>query len=432
MRLPRTPVVDLGNWVGQQVRACGWVDGIGVTGAGREGFVLRDRTATVPVVVPGVVDGLALEAAVEVVGTVVAGDSGAGSGVAGVEVSAEEVSVLGRVLGELPVDEHAPLAARLDWRFLDLRLPRNLLVFQVQTTAERAMRQFWASEGFLELHSPRLRPDPNPAGHELFTLTYFGQPAYLAKSPQHSKQMAMAAGFERVFEIGPVFRANPYSTPRHDTEFTSVDVELSWIGSHHDVMAFEERWLRHVVAAVADEHGAEIASRFGTKVVVPEIPFPKITFEDARAVLDMERPELAQPPGDLDPAGERALGEHVARRHGHQLVFVTDYPAARRAFYHMRTEDGSDHARDFDLLYSGMEVTTGAQREHRYDRLVAQAQARGIPLDPIRSYLECFRFGCPPHGGFGLGLTRMLMAVLGVDDVREVTFCHRGPDRLRP
>lgn len=391
-------------------------------------IVLRDRTGTALLV------GWAgaapdRETAVEAVGTVVVSGSGTGDGVA---LSVEQLCVVGPVLADLPINEASPIEDRLDWRFLDLRRPRNLLVFEVQTTVERAMRELWAEHGFIELHSPKLRSNPNRTGRELFALRYFDRQAYLAQSPQFYKQMAMASGFERVFEIGPVFRANPLVTARHDTEFTSVDVEMSWIASHDEVMAFEERMLCHVISRVKEQHGDEIRRLSGRDVIVPRLPFPRISLDDARRIAEAARPEFAQPAGDLDPHGERALGDHVANELDHELVFVTEYPAVTRPFYHMRTEEGSPLTRGFDLLWNGMEVTTGAQREHRYETLVRQAEDQGVPLDPIRYYLDCFRFGCPPHGGFGLGLTRMLMCLLGRDDVREVTYLHRGPDRLIP
>jgi len=420
--LERTMVADLAGHAGRTVRVCGWVDSVGFR-HGAPVLVLRDRTG-LATLVNHHAGAVGREAAVEAVGTVAATGDG------DLHLVVDELWVPGPALAPLPVDEGSPLEDRMDWRFLDLRRPRNRLVFEVQTTAERAMRKVWAEEGFLELHSPKLRPNPNRTGRELFTVPYFGGQAYLAQSPQFYKQMAMAAGFERVFEIGPVFRANPLVTARHDTEFTSVDVELSWIGSHDEVMAFEEGWLQRVVAAVRERHGDDIARLFGVEVVVPAVPFPRMDLEDARRVV--EATGLAQPPGDLDAAGEGVLGRHVARVEGHDLVFVTGYPEATRPFYHMRTEDGTSRTRGFDLLWKGMEVTTGAQREHRYERLVAQAEARGVPLDPIRYYLDCFRFGCPPHGGFGLGLTRMLTRLLGLDDVRQTTFLHRGPHRLSP
>ncbi len=340
--------------------------------------------------------------------------------------------MLGPAVSPPPLDDHAPLADRLAWRYVDLRRPRNRLVFEVQTTVERAMRQWWAQHGFIELHSPKLRAMPNMSGRELFTVDYFDGVAYLAQSPQFYKQMAMAAGFDRVFEVGPVFRANPLVTPRHDTEFVSVDVEVSWIDSHEDLMDLEERWLTDVVAAVARDHGPEIEELFGTTVRAPPTPFPRVTMAEAQRILSAGGHTSSAPEGDLDAEGERLLGEQVAAVHGHPLVFVTEYPEAVRPFYHMRLDDRSELTRSFDLLWNGLEVTTGAQREHRHDRLVAQAGRNPSRAEVIRPYLDFFLHGCPPHGGFGLGLTRLLMCLLGVDDVREVTFLHRDRERLTP
>jgi aspartyl-tRNA synthetase len=316
---------------------------------------------------------------------------------------------------------------------LDLRTPQNFLIFKIQTEAERAMREFWNSEGFIEIHSPKLMGSASESGAELFEVKYFDRTAYLAQSPQFYKQMAMAAGFDRVFEIGPVFRANHSFTSRHDTEFTSVDVEISWIQSHEDVMRLEERWLRHVLQAVKDKYGDEIKATFGVDVVVPQIPFPRVTMAEAYEILDsmghkIERGEK----GDLDPEGERLLFRHFSKTTGHEFIFVTEYPSVVRAFYHMRPEGNPNVTKSFDLLWKGLEVTTGAQREHRYDILARQAQEKGLTLEPIQHYLNCFKYGCPPHGGYGFGLTRMLMVMLGLKTVRDVTFVYRGVNRLTP
>ena len=364
------------------------------------------------------------ESAIEAEGTVVDG---------GRAVELQRLVVLAPADVPMPVDERSLLAHRLDWRHLDLRRPRNRLVFEVQTTVERAMREWWARHDFIELHSPKLRAMPNMSGRELFSVDYFGRVAYLAQSPQFYKQMAMAAGLERVFEIGPVYRANPLLTSRHDTEFVSVDVEVSWIDSHEDLMDLEERWLAHAVATVAREHGDDVERLFGIPVQVPETPFPRVTMAEAQRILAARGLRPQAPEGDIDAEGERLLGEHVAATSGgHPLVFVTEYPAAVRPFYHMRLDDRSDLTRSFDLLWNGVEVTTGAQREHRHDRLVAQAGRNPSRVEVIRPYLDFFRHGCPPHGGFGLGLTRLLMCLLGVGDVREVTFLPRDRDRLSP
>jgi len=426
--LPRSLVASLPTKVGDTVRLCGWVEPGTVPGT----VVLRDHTGRARLVdgpgsdrrIPA--EGIAPESAIEAEGDVVATAGGP------VEVVLGELRVVGPAHAPLPITEHSPLDERLDWRFVDLRRSSARLVFEVQTTAERAMRDLWEREGFLEIHSPKIRASANRSGRELFALEYFGRTAYLAQSPQFSKQMAMAAGFDRVFEIGPVFRANPVATDRHDTEFTSVDVELSWISSHEDVMAFEERWLAHVITAVAERHGDEIERELGTRVRIPTLPFPRITMAQAYEILrplGWDGPTAA---GDIDRDGEVLLAAHVAATYGHDFVYVTEYGAAARPFYHMRAPEDPTVTRGFDLLWKGLEVTTGAQREHRYEALATQAAERGISREAIQFYLDYFRFGCPPHGGFGLGLTRMLMAVLGRADVREVTYLHRGPNRLAP
>jgi aspartyl-tRNA synthetase len=322
---------------------------------------------------------------------------------------------------------------RLDWRYLDLRRPENLLVFQAATRAEMAMRQYWLQNRFIEIHTPKLMGSPSESGAELFELPYFGTKAYLAQSPQFYKQMAMAAGFERIFEIGPAFRADPSFTSRHMTEFTSVDMEMSWIESHDDVMTFMERWLHYVYVQVAEAYGDEIFSKLGVEIVPPALPFPRLSMAEALEIL---RAQGYTPPpekqGDIDPAGERLLGQYIRERCGHDFLFLTDWPAAVRPFYHMRCPEDPSLTRSFDLLARGLEITTGAQREHRYDLLKQQALEKGLSLEPIDFYLDFFRYGCPPHGGFGFGLARFLMVLLGIQNIREAVFLFRGPTRLHP
>jgi aspartyl-tRNA synthetase len=300
-------------------------------------------------------------------------------------------------------------------------------VFEVQTTVERAMREFAYAHGCTEMHTPKLMGSASESGAEVFELGYFGGSAFLAQSPQFYKQMAIAAGVDRVFEIGPVFRAEPSFTSRHATEFTGVDVELAWISDVEDVMDFEERMLAHVLAAVADAHGEQIEQHLGTTVTVPKVPFPRITMAEAHEMLGTAG--TAGTRADLDPAGERAVAARMAERTGHEFVFVTRYPADVRPFYHMRPAGEPDLTCSFDLLWKGTEITTGAQREHRYDVLLSQAAEKGLSTEPMRYYLDCFRYGCPPHGGLGLGLGRLLMAGLGLDSIRDAMF---GVPRTEP
>jgi aspartyl-tRNA synthetase len=306
-------------------------------------------------------------------------------------------------------------------------------MFKVATLAEMAMREYWVQNRFIEIHTPKLMGTPSESGAELFELPYFETKAYLAQSPQFYKQMAMAAGFERVFEVGPAFRADPSFTSRHMTEFTSVDMEMSWIDSHEDLMAFMENWLVYVFTRVRDTLGPEIQAAFGVDVTPPALPFPRVSMAEALRVL--KGLGYTPPPekkGDIDPAGERLLGQYVKEQYGHDFVFLTDWPVSVRPFYHMRHPDDPTLTRSFDLIAHGLEITTGAQREHRYEQLSQQALEKGLGLGPIAFYLDFFRYGCPPHGGFGFGMARFLMVLLGIQNIRETVFLFRGPTRLNP
>jgi aspartyl-tRNA synthetase len=375
------------------------------------------------------VSALTSESAVSVTGVVVADER---VKLGGVEVRLASLHVDSPAEPEVPVTPESALDKRIDWRYLDLRRPDRRLIFEVQSTVEHAMREHWRSEGFIEIHTPKLMGSASESGAELFRVDYFERTAYLAQSPQFYKQMAMAGGFGKVFEIGPVFRANPSFTSRHDTEFTSVDVEVSWIDSHEDVMAFEEAWLAHVLGVVADVHGEQIVETFGVEVGAPVLPFPRMTLAAAKELLKSAGHDVPGPDHDLDPPSERALSALVAEQTGSEFVFVTDYPTSVRPFYHMRHADQPKLTKSFDLLWRGIELTTGAQREHRYEQLLEQAREKKVEVEPIQYYLDFFRYGAPPHGGFGFGLTRLLMQMLGQDNVREVTFLYRGPNRLEP
>jgi aspartyl/asparaginyl-tRNA synthetase len=417
----RTLVAGLRGQIGETVTIAGWVKTLRLQSTMQ--FVLvADHTGTVQVTskrggpLEAVLDGLSVESAVRVTG-VVTGNPIVKLG--GLEIIPSQVTVANRAEAPLPIDTGSGPEHRMDWRILDLRLnPDKRRVFAVQTTIERAMREFAYAEGCTEMHTPKLMGTASESGAEVFKVGYFGTTAYLAQSPQFYKQMALAAGIDRVFEVAPVFRAEPSFTSRHSTEFTSVDVELAWVDGLEDVMDFEERMLAHVLTAVAAEHDLP--------VTVPSVPFPRVTMAEAKKVLG--EPEG----GDLNPEGERQVGAHVARESGHEFVFVTHYPSSVRPFYHMRPDGQPESTLSFDLLWKGMEITTGAQREHRYDVLLAQAAEKGLSPEPMRSYLDCFRYGCPPHGGFAIGLGRVLMLTLGLESLRDATFLFRGPNRLTP
>jgi aspartyl/asparaginyl-tRNA synthetase len=350
----------------------------------------------------------------------------------GVEVKIAGLEIAASALPETPIAADSGLDKRMDWRFLDLRQRRNNLIFRVQTTLEHAMRTYWIEHDFIEIHTPKLMSSPSESRAELFQLEYFGdQTAYLAQSPQHFKQMAQAAGFGKVFEIADAFRADPSFTSRHATEFTSVDAEISWIDSHEDVARMQEELLAAAFAAVEEKHGAEIEALFGLEVTVPSLPFPRIPLAEAHRIVAERGYEVPRADGDLDPEGERQISAYVKEEFGHDFVFITDYHPEIRPFYHMRDPE-TGLTKSYDLLYRGTEITTGAQREHRVEVLEQQAADKGLDLAGLEHYLDFFRYGVPPHGGFGMGLARVLMLLLGESSIREVTYLFRGPTRLAP
>lgn len=439
--MDRILIKDLNEHIEQKVTVKGWLHTLRDQ-KNMQFLIIRDRTGLVQVAhykkgnleLAEKISTLGTESALTIIGKVVENEV---VKLGGIEIQLEDLIVENAAEIPLPFEpfgEYLPdQDFRLDWRYLDLRRDINRLIFEIQTTAEQAMREYWIAKDFIEMHSPKIMGAPSESGAELFSLPYFETTAYLAQSPQFYKQMAMAAGYERVFEIGPVFRADPSFTSRHMTEFTGVDMEMSWIDSHEDVMAFMERWLAFTYEKVFEKHGEQIEENFDVKFKVPAVPFPRITMAEAHDLLKEIGYDL--PPEkkyDLDPGAERAIGTHFKETQGHDYVFVTDWPFEVRPFYHMLDPEQNGITRSFDLLGSGLEVATGAQREHRYEVLKTQAIAKGLTLDPIQNYLNYFRYGTPPHGGFGFGLSRFLMILLNLSNIREAVYLFRGPTRLTP
>ena len=332
----------------------------------------------------------------------------------------------------LPIKEDSDIDVRMDYRWIDLRREKNHLMIKLQTTLSAAMREFLVTRGFVEIHTPKLIGAASESGSDVFEVKYFDTKAYLAQSPQFYKQMAMASGLERIFETGPVFRAEKSYTNKHATEFTGFDLEFSYIDSFLDVMKMEEELLTYALGKVKEKHGEEIVALFGEEyaVTVPTLPFPRMKLADVYRELE-ERYGYTVPDelhGDLTTEAERMTRQLAMDMFGHEFLFITDYDAKERAFYHMRNEAGVPQG--YDLIWRGVEITTGAQREHRYDVLRAQAEEKGLAED-VKFYLEFFKYGCPPHGGFGIGIDRLTMLFLGLS-IKEVQFLFRGPNRLTP
>ena len=397
-------------------------------------LVIRDVTGKLQLTIEkekspeiaAIVDQLMLESVVTVTGTVVENEY---VKLGGREMLPETMAI-DSLADAIPIGPDANIDTRLDYRWIDLRTEKNLLMFRVQTTFVNAMRRFLVERNFIEIHTPKLIGAASESGADVFELTYFDRKAYLAQSPQFYKQMAMASGFDRIFETGPVFRAEKSFTNKHTTEFTGFDLEFSYIDSHEDVMALEEEMLTYALTEVKEKHGDAIVAAFGLPVVVPAVPFPRMALADVYAALK-ERYGYDCPAGeegDLTTEAERLCEKLAKDMFGHEFLFITDYAAEKRAFYHMRDERGVPMG--YDLIWRGVEITTGAQREHRYDVLCAQAAEKGLAED-VKFYTEFFRYGCPPHGGFGHGVDRLTMLLTGLA-IKDAMFLFRGPNRLNP
>ena len=330
----------------------------------------------------------------------------------------------------LPIKDDSDIDVRMDYRWIDLRREKNQLMLRLQTTLTAAMREFLLARNFVEIHTPKLIGAASESGSDVFEVKYFDTKAYLAQSPQFYKQMAMASGLERIFETGPVFRAEKSYTNKHATEFTGFDLEFSYIESFEDVMKMEEELLAFALGKVKEAHGDEIKELYGLDLEVPALPFPRMKLRDVYSELEARYgykvPDELK--GDLTTEAERMTKQLAFDMFGHEFLFVTDYAAKDRAFYHMRDENGVPQG--YDLIWRGVEITTGAQREHRYDILRAQAEEKGL-LEDVKFYLEFFKYGCPPHGGFGIGIDRLTMLFLGTS-IKETQFLFRGPNRLTP
>ncbi len=330
-----------------------------------------------------------------------------------------------------PIEESAEIDSRLDYRWVDLRTTKNTLIYKIQSTLIRAMREFMYQENFIEIHTPKMIATASESGSEVFEVKYFDRNAYLAQSPQFYKQMAMAAGLERIFEVGPVFRAEKSFTNRHSTEFTGFDIEFSYIDSYRDVMDMQERLLTYALKAVEEKYGKEIEETFGMKVIVPKASFPRIKLAELYDEIEKRYGYTVEDDEktDLTSEAEKLGCRYAMEEFGSEFLFVTDFKPDKRAFYHMRDEEGIPQG--YDLLWRGVEITTGAQREHRYDILKKQAKEKGLEKD-VEFYLEFFKYGCPPHGGFGLGVDRLTMLLLNLSSLKETEFLFRGPNRLTP
>jgi aspartyl-tRNA synthetase len=354
----------------------------------------------------------------------------------GYEVAIKELTIDSLADTPLPItleDEHvdnvSALDKRLDYRWIDLRTPKNQLMMKVGTLIGQQLRNYCIDKGLKEIQGPRIISAASEGGANVFEVKYFENKAYLAQSPQFHKQMGIAADLEGVFNMGPIFRAEKSFTTRHLTEYTSFDVELGYIDSYKDVAKFEEQLLKKVLQEVKEKYGEEIKEKFEVEIKVPQKDFPMITVAQAKEKLAKENIP-SKSPGDFSPEEEKEIGRIIEEETGSEFFFMIDYPHAKRAFYHMKNPQDPSLALGYDLFWKGLEITTGAQREHRIKELKESAKERGIKIEELDEYFEYFKYGCPPHGGFAIGTERLLMKLLELDTILEATYLPSTPNRL--
>lgn len=329
-----------------------------------------------------------------------------------------------------PLEADANLDTRLDYRWIDLRTEKNQLMLKIQSTMVEGMREYLVKNDFTEIHTPKLIGTASESGSEVFEVEYFDRKAYLAQSPQFYKQMAISTGLERVFELAPCFRAENSNTYRHATEYTSFDVEFAYIDSYEDVMDLEEDLIIAGLTKVKEKYENEINDYFDTEVIIPTKPFPRIKLEDLYKELhDRYNYEIpTEDIGDMNAETEKLTSKFAIEKYGHEFIFITDYSKTKRPFYHMR-KDGIPQG--YDLIWRGTEITSGSQREHRYEVIKAQAEEKGLGKD-VEFYLDFFKYGCAPHGGFAIGVDRLTMLLLNLPSLKETMFIFRGPSRINP
>lgn len=426
---------DLPAQVGQRVKLAGWLHRFRQLSA-VSFLILRDAKGLAQIVIEDAelaaqIAQLFNESVIEVEGLVVAVPQAPG----GVEIHAPSVQVISPAAAPPPVDIFRPvlkatLPTILDNAALTLRHLRQRAIFRLNAATMAGFRSTLCGMSFTEVQTPKIVASATESGANVFKIDYFGKAAYLAQSPQLYKQV-MVGIYERVFEVGPVFRAEPHDSPRHLNEYVSMDLEFGFIKDHTTVMELLTRVLQGMVDAIKTLAPADLAL---LGITLPEIPatIPAIHFADALEMIWRETGEDARNEPDLAPAHERWLGEWAKKTYGSEFLFVTGYPMVKRPFYTHPDPQRPQFSNSFDLLFRGLELVTGGQRLHRYADYLAALAERGLKPEPFEWYLEAFKYGMPPHGGCAVGLERWVARLIDAPNIRETTLFPRDIHRLTP
>jgi len=421
----RVLAAKLSLHAGELVVLKGWVRRTRAVGAELSFLVLADRSGEAQAVLSGSVAGAlpSLESAVEVRGLVVPSRSRAFP----VELQVEDISVLNPA-DNLPFPINKPalevgLGLIDRFRPLCLRHPSFQQVFRVQQQVVMHFEQFFAHQGFTRVSTPKIVATGTEGGAELFSVDYFGEVAYLAQSPQFFKQMLVGSGFERVFEVGPVFRAEEHRTSRHLNEYISLDIEMGFVGDVNELMDLEESFIKSLLSLLCHEFGGAIKCP-------PEIPpIPRLALREALSILEKTYGKAIPADENIDPEGERLISQWAEREYGVAAVFLHSYPRSIRPFYALPGHHDDTLTESFDLIFRGQEVTTGGLRQHSLAPLLASMTGRGLRPEQYEFYLQVFRYGMPPHGGFAIGAERLTMQLLGLKNIREASILPQTETR---
>lgn len=429
--MERTFVCDIGKTYEDVLMVRGWVHKI--HDLGHITFVhLRDKTGIVQLVVDREHrEQLRLEMSIEAIGEKVLNQKAPG----GIEISVREICILGKVhYDNLPIEvncykQKASLEKQLDYRSLSLRAPRIRAIFKIQEEITNAFRSYLKALRFSEIHTPKIISSSTEGGSEMFTVNYFDRRAFLSQSPQFYKQMMVGAGFERVFEVGHAYRAELHNTWRHLNEYVSLDIEMGFIRDEFELMEIEEGFMNFLFSHLKETCSEEL------KMYSIELPhsveIPKIPLSEVQDIL-FEKYGKRSPSGNIDAEGEILLSRYIRETYGTDFIFLTKYPVSKRPMYTMPDENLPGMTRSFDLIYKGLEITTGGQRIHDYEMLKGNIEKFGLVPEDFSFYLESFRYGMPPHGGFAIGLERLTMKILGLENIREAALLPRDMKRLEP
>ena len=393
---------------------------------------LRDKSGIIQLVTnKEQIEGLKLENAIGVIGKKSKNEKAPG----GIEIIVDEIKILGRTYyDKLPFEinsykNKAALETQLDHRTIALRRPEIRAIFKVQSEIEQAFRDYLRSKNFEQIHTAKIIDSSTEGGSEMFTVNYFDRRSFLAQSPQFYKQMMVGAGFERVYEIGHAYRAELHNTWRHLNEYVSLDVEMGFIKDEFELMDLEEGFLDYLFKHLNKVCKKELEMY---KVELPnEVKIPRITLEEAHKIL-LEKYNKKSPIGNIDAKGEELICDYVKKEYGTEFVFLTKYPVAKRPMYTMPDDEDKTLTKSFDLIYDGLEITTGGQRINDYEMLKENIIKFGLNPEDFDFYLDTFKYGMPPHGGFAIGLERLTMKILKLSNIREATLVPRDMKRLTP